>query len=502
GEGYRFVPIEEVIVHNIGELFRGMEIVSVSAFRVTRNADLDRNESSAEDLLELIAKELRQRRFAAVVRLQVDTRMPGHVRQTLKHELGITDADVYEKRGLLELSDLDALANLGLPDHTYEHWEPVIPKGLVPAVDGDTANLFSIIRKGDVLVHHPYESFQASVARFIDEATADPKVLAIKQTLYRTSNDSPIIYSLIRAAENGKQVAVLVELKARFDEERNIAWAKMLEQAGIHVTYGLVGLKTHTKTALVVREEPDGIAMYSHIGTGNYNSKTAKLYTDIGLLTCNREIGLDLVNLFHHLTGYAPEQQYRKLLVAPRDLRKTFLKRLEREIEHQQKQGNGHLIAVMNGLDDVVTIQALYEASQAGVQIDLVVRGHSRLRPGLPGVSDNIRLVSLIGRFLEHSRIYHFHNNGEPKTYIGSADWMRRNLEDRVEVITPIEDPALQRRVIRILKLALSDNRMGWDLHADGTYVQRQPGSESVRSFQEMLMKEALRTGRVPKAED
>src|SRR5690606_32761757 len=318
---------------------------------------------------------------------------------------------------------------------------PVIPPRLLfEGESKDEPDIFTIIRNGDLLVHHPYESFRASVQRFIEEAAEDPAVLAIKQTLYRTSEESPIVEALIRAAERGKQVSVLVEVKARFDEENNIEWGQMLEKSGVHVTYGLVGLKTHTKTTLVIREEKSGLRSYCHLGTGNYNSETARLYTDLGLFTCEPDLGYDVTNLFHYLTGYAPEQHYRKLLVAPREMRQTFFQLIRDEVRMHKKHGNGRIVAKMNGLDDVEMIRELYRASQAGVQIDLIVRGHCRLRPGLPGFSDNIRIISIIGRFLEHSRIYYFGNNGDPLLYIGSADWMRRNLDDRVEAIAPIEE--------------------------------------------------------------
>ncbi len=495
------VPIEQVIAHNISELFRGMELVSVSAFRVTRNADLSRNEEEAADLRDLISEELRERRFARVVRIQVEKTMPEHVRHLLMDELDLGEDDLYEVEGLLEVRDCMKLANYNFPEHLYTPWQPVVPNRLIreELSSGDAGDIFSIIRKGNLLVHHPYESFSASVARFIEEAALDPKVLAIKQTLYRTSDESPIIKALVRAAERGKQVAVLVEVKARFDEANNMEWGQVLENAGVHVTYGLVGLKTHTKTALVIREDDDGIRAYYHIGTGNYNHQTARLYTDVGYLSCGEDMGFDLINLFHYLTGYSPEQRYRKLLVAPRDMRRRFIEHIRKEITHQKKFGNGQIIAKMNALDDIKIIQELYRASSAGVQIDLLIRGHCRLRPGLPRYSENIRVSSMIGRFLEHTRIYYFHNNGAPRYYYGSADWQRRNLDDRVEVIAPLEDPMLQTRFKQILDLALMDNRLSWDLQPDGQYVQRQPGpDEPVRNFHDMLCKVALEETETP----
>ncbi len=493
GEVNHFVPVEQIIRANVGELFRGMEVVAVSAFRITRNADVRRNEEEADDLLAMISDEVRERRFADVVRLEVEAAMPKTVRTLLVRELELEEEDVYVSDGLLELADLMDLADLPLPRLQYKPWEPIVPIRLRHEGESeDQANVFAVIRKGDLLVHHPYESFSASTLRFIEEAAMDPNVLAIKLTLYRTSRDSPVVAALRRAAEEGKQVAVLIELKARFDEERNIEMAQLLEKAGVHVTYGLVGLKTHAKTTLVVREEADGLRTYSHISTGNYNPTTARFYTDLGLLTANPAIGADLVNLFHYLTGYAPEQSYRKLLVAPRRMRPAFIEMIHAEMEHQKASGNGRIICKMNALDDPVMIRELYKASQAGVQIDLIVRGHSRLRPGLPGFSENIRVISIIGRFLEHSRIYYFGNNGDPKYFLASADWQRRNLEDRVEVALPIEDEDVQGRLKRTLKFCLKDNRLVWDLDADGLYTQRTPGEDKVRAFHDVLMDRAL----------
>jgi polyphosphate kinase len=494
GEVHHFVPVEQIIRANVGDLFRGMEVVSASAFRITRNADVRRNEEEADDLLAMISEEVRERRFAEVVRLEVEKAMPESVRTLLQRELELETEDVYVSDGLLELADLTDLADLHLPQHQYPRWEPIIPIRLRHEGESeDKANVFAVVRNRDLLVHHPYESFAASTLRFVEEAADDPDVLAIKLTLYRTSKDSPVVAALRRAAEAGKQVAVLIELKARFDEERNIEMAQALEKAGVHVTYGLVGLKTHAKTTLVVREESGGLRTYSHISTGNYNPTTARFYTDLGLLTANPAIGSDLVNLFHYLTGYAPEQHYQKVLVAPRDLRPAFLRLIDQEIEHQERNGNGRIIAKMNALDDPVMIRALYKASQAGVRISLIVRGHSRLRPGVPGISENIEVVSIVGRFLEHSRIYYFGDDGDPKFFIGSADWQRRNLEDRVEVVAPIEDEVVQGRLKRTLNFCLTDNRLAWDLDADGLYVQRTPGDgEPVRAFHDVLMDRAL----------
>jgi polyphosphate kinase len=493
-EPLHFVPIEEVIRHNAESLFRGMEVEGVYAFRVTRNADVGRNEEEADDLLALISEELRERKFAEVVRLEVEAAMPPRVRQILRRELDLEEDDVVPVEGLLDLTGLFDLADLDLPEHQYPRWEPVVPARLRhPGESEDEADIFSVIRSGDLLAHHPYESFAASVLRFLEEAAVDPAVLAIKMTLYRTDRDSPIVRALLRASENGKQVAVLIEVKARFDEENNVAFAQLLEKAGVHVTYGLVGLKTHCKTTLVVREEPDGLRLYCHLGTGNYNLKTARLYTDVGLLTCDPAIGTDLVQLFHYLTGYAPEQHYETLIVAPRDMRARSIEFIRREVEHQRNGGTGRIIAKMNALDDPDVIQELYRASQAGVRIDLIVRGHCRLRPGLPGYSENIRVLSIIGRFLEHSRIFHFHNGGDPLTFIASGDWQRRNLEDRVETMVPIKDEGLRGRLVRTLAFCLDDNRLAWDLQPDGRYVQRHPRpGEPVRSLHDTLMGRAL----------
>jgi len=487
-----FLPIEQLIAHHVGDLFQGMEVVSVQPFRITRNADLRRDEVEAEDLLAMISEELRERRFAPVVRLEVSKAMPGYDRRVLIRELGLKAEDMYEVDGLIDPTGCHTIANLPFPDHKYKPWEPIVPGRLVHEGETkDTRDIFAIIRQGDLLVHHPYESFAASVQRLIEEAVNDENVLAIKQTLYRTSDESPIVQALMQAAENGKQVAVLVEVKARFDEANNIEWGQMLENAGVHVAYGLVGLKTHTKATLIVRQEEDGIRTYCHIGTGNYHPKTARLYTDLGLLTCKNDLGSDIVNLFHYLTGYAPGQSYNKVLVAPRNMRRVFYELIRKEIAFQQEYGNGKIIAKMNGLDDIGIIRQLYMASQNGVQIDLIVRGHSRLRPGLEDFSENIRITSIVGQFLEHDRIYYFHNNGEAQIFIGSADWRQRNLRDRVELITPIEEPELRQRIIGILEDALADDYLAWDLDSQGTYHLRfSKDPKNSQNFHEVLMKE------------
>ncbi|MBD2034415.1 polyphosphate kinase 1 [Leptolyngbya sp. FACHB-321] len=482
------VPLEQIIAHNLELLFPGMNIQEYSLFRITRDADLEIEEDLTHDLLVLIQQELRKRRLGgAVVRLEIEASASQAVRDRLMREKDLTDRDVYALEGLLNLKDLMSLMAIPLPALKDQPWGAAVPSRLRHLND-DTSDLasspeanediFSIIREQDLLVHHPYESFTASVEHFITQAAHDPKVLAIKITLYRTSGDSPIVKALINAAENGKQVAALVELKARFDEENNIHWAQRLEQAGVNVIYGLVGLKTHTKVVLVVREEGEAIRRYIHIGTGNYNSKTAKLYTDLGLFSCKEDLGADLTDLFNFLTGYSRQQSYRKLLVAPVNLRDRMLALIQRETEHRHHGKPGRIIAKMNALVDPQIIATLYAASQAGVEIDLIIRGVCCLRPGVAGVSDNIRVISIVGRFLEHSRIFHFHNNGEEEVFIGSADWMPRNLDRRVEAITPVEEPALAAQLRAILDTLLADNRHAWDLQPDGTYVQRQPAED------------------------
>jgi polyphosphate kinase len=497
---HHFIPLEEVVRHNVRRLFEGMEIVSVHTFRVTRNADVLRDEEEAEDLLAMISEELRERRVAPVVRLEVERTMPRYVRELLLRELQMSDADLVESEGELALVDTLQLAELELPRLRLAPWEPVTPERL--AREGATEeeqDIFSILRQGDVLVHHPYESFAGSVQRMVEEAAVDPQVLAIKQTLYRTSDESPIVDALLRAAERGKQVAVLVEVKARFDEQNNIEWAQMLEHAGVHVTYGLVGLKTHAKALLVIRHESGSPRVYCHIGTGNYHVGNARVYTDLGLLTCHPVIGADVVNLFHFLTGHAPAQRYRRLIVAPTDMRAQFVQRIRREAALAEEGGAGRIIAKMNALDDVRMIQELYRASSAGVEIDLIVRGHCRLRPGLPGFSERIRVMSVIGRFLEHDRIFYFGNGGDPAVYIGSADWRGRNLDERVEAVVPVLNASLRSRLIEILELALRDNQLSWDLRPDGRYVKRVPGEgcEAV-NLHDRLMEDTQRRNLPP----
>jgi polyphosphate kinase len=496
--GQKYMAMETLVAEYIGELFRGMKVLSAHVFRVTRNAELDWDGGEAEDLLQTISEELRERRFAPVVRLEVDGKMPDSVRELLMRELELEYGDVYEVDGLLDLGGLDAFADLDFPTLRFPTWEPVVPVALQGVRRSESeSDIFAVIRAGDILVHHPYESFAASVETFVEYAATDPHVLAIKQTLYRISDDSRVARALIRAAEEGKQVAVLVEVTASLDEQRNIEWAQRMEKAGVHVTYGIIGLKTHTKITLVVREDTDAIRTYCHIGTGNYHERTARIYTDLGLFTAAEPVGRDVVNLFHFLTGMAPEQDYTHLLVAPRDMRFELKQLVEAEVEHGAQ---GHIILKMNGIDDIEMIETLYRASQKGVKIDLIVRGHSRLRPGIPGISENIRLISILGRFLEHDRIFYFHNLGNPNVYIGSADWRRRNLEERVEALVRIDDAALQQRMYEMLTAALADNRSAWDLRPDGRYMLRYPESEeTARSYQEILMQSSRET-QVPAA--
>jgi len=495
------VPLEQVIAHNLESLFPGMNVQECHHFRLTRDADLGVQEDEADDLLLAIQQELRKRRFAgSAVRLEVHASMPSNVKKMLMQGLGLAEGDVYEIDGLLGLGDLFALAGLPLPDLKDKPWRAVVPPPfkdfqellLQDEDDSDehiSEEFFKMIRKSDLMVHHPYHSFSATVQQFITQSAHDPRVLAIKMTLYRTSGDSSIIKALIEAAENGKQVVALVELKARFDEENNILWARKLEKAGVHVVYGLVGLKTHTKIVLVVRKEDEQIRRYLHIGTGNYNPKTAKLYTDIGLFSCRENLGADLTDLFNYLTGYSKQKAFRKLLVAPVTMRDRMISMIEREAEHCRNGGTGRIVAKMNSLVDVPVIEALYSASMAGVKIDLIIRGICCLRPQVEDLSENINVISVIGQFLEHSRIFYFHNNGEEEVYIGSADWMTRNLSRRVEAVTPIEDEKLMKQLEEILGIMLSDNRQAWELQADGTYVQRQaPEGQKEQSTHKILM--------------
>ena len=499
GDEELYVPLEDVMANNLDLLFPGMVVDACELFRVTRNAITERDEDQADDLLVMIESELRERKVAPIVRLEVEKHMDPIHRGMLAAELGLDETnEVFEVDGMMAMNDLFQIVAINRPDlHDPSHHSLDHPKL------NDQRNIFHIIREtGPILLQHPYESFATSVERFVLEASLDPKVLAIKMTLYRTSQDSKIIEYLIDAAQNGKQVTVVVELKARFDEAANIRWANRLEEAGIHVTYGVVGLKTHSKVILVLRRDFNGLHRYAHIGTGNYHAGTARMYCDLGLLTCDPIIGADLTELFNYLTtGYVPKRNYRKLLPAPKVLKPALLAKIEREIGHA-KAGKPTLIQFkMNALEDKEVTAALYRASQAGVKVDLIVRDTCRLRPGIPGISENVRVISIVGRFLEHTRIFHFRNGGNEEYFIGSADCMKRNLESRVEVVAPVDTPDLQRELRQILDVQLNDRRSAWDMQPDGSYVQRTPGEgDDPRSSQQMLMdlaerrqKEALR---------
>jgi polyphosphate kinase len=493
-DGERFVRLEQVIAAHLGALFPGMELGSHYTFRVTRNADLTLEEEEADDLLAAVELELRRRRFGRAVRVEIDHEMSDEIRELLQRELDVEDEDVYASAGPLDLGGLWSVHNLDRPDLKDPVWVPVT-EGRLASREEHGVSFFNVLRAGDVLVHHPYTSFATSVEEFIRQASIDPKVLAIKITLYRTSGDSSIIQSLIRAAERGKQVAALVELKARFDEEKNIVWARELEKAGVHVVYGLVGLKIHTKTTLVVRDEAEGIRRYCHIGTGNYNPRTARLYEDLGLLTADAQVGSDLTQLFNLLTGYAREPHFEALLVAPDFLRDRIRTLIENEMQHGR---HGHIAMKMNSLVDPEIIDLLYLASQAGVTIELIIRGICCLRPGIPGLSESIRVRSIVGRYLEHSRIYRFAHGGalvdsdrdDAAYYIGSADLMPRNLDRRVEALAPVDAPPLRAQLDEILAVNLADDTLAWRLSGDSTW-RRVDGAAEVdthRHLQELAL--------------
>ncbi|HLA89342.1 MAG TPA: polyphosphate kinase 1 [Gemmatimonadaceae bacterium] len=497
GRPSHFVPLEQVIGAHLGTLFPGMQILGSHTFRITRYSDLEiANTEEPEDLLAMIEEQVFQRRFGEVVRLEVQTGMPAPLKGLLLEELResedpefapLTEREVHEPGPLLDLGDLMSLATLDIPELHDPPFVPVVPAELRDA----DRSIFDVMRERDILVHHPFDSFTASAEQYIEAASRDDRVLAIKMTLYRTSGDGAIVRALTEAAQRGIQVAVLVELQARFDETNNINWARTLESFGVHVAYGLPGLKTHAKVALVVRKEADGIRRYVHLGTGNYNSKTARIYTDIGLFTCSEAIGADVSDLFNSLTGFSRQRVYRKLLVAPGGMRQRFLQLIEREAEHARAGAPARIIAKMNALVDAETIGALYEASEAGVEIDLVVRGICCLRPQVPGVSERIRVRSIIGRFLEHSRICYFANSGHAEYYIGSADWMPRNFDRRVEAAFPVEDATLHLRLLALLETCLADNRQAWELSADGTYAQHQPPEAEEVATHKALLKDS-----------
>jgi polyphosphate kinase len=465
-----FVLLDQVIANNLDILFTGLEIVEAHLFRVTRNADLAIEEDEADDLLMAIEEELRRRRFGEAVRLEVERSMPAATRRLLLNGIGLTEADAYDISGMLDLTGLWQIADLDVPDLQRPPWTPVTPPRLMPPDEDEPVDVFAAIRAGDILVHHPYESFAASTEQFIAQAAADPDVLTIKQTLYRTSGDSPIVRDLIRAAERGKQVVVLVEIKARFDEEQNIVWARTLERAGAHVVYGLVGLKTHSKVALVVRREGNLLRRYVHIGTGNYNPKTARLYVDVGLLTCRPEIGADVTDLFNVLTGLSRQRTFRRLLVAPHGMRTRVIELIDREIGHAAAGRPARIVLKINAIVDPACIAALYRASSAGVDVELIVRGICSLQPGVAGVSDRIHVRSIIGEFLEHSRIWGFSNGGADEWYIGSADLMERNLDRRIEAAVAVEDVEARTRIAEVIATMLADDRRSWQLGSDAVW--------------------------------
>ena len=492
-----FVPLENVIAWQLPTLFPGMEIVGSHTFRITRYSDLEIEDTDEpEDLLAMIEESVFRRRFGEVVRLEVQRGMPESVRQLILDELRegedpefepITVGEVQEPGSLLDLGDLMSIATLEIPELHDAPFVPAVPREL----RDPERSIFDVIRERDLLVHHPFDSFTASVEQFIAAAARDESVMAIKMTLYRTSGDGAIVRALTEAARRGIQVAVLVELKARFEETNNINWARTLESSGVHVAYGLPGLKTHAKVALVVRKEPEGIRRYVHIGTGNYNSKTARIYTDIGLFTCDEDIGADVSDFFNTLTGFSRQSEYRKLIVAPSGMRKRVVELIEREAAHARAGRPARIIAKMNALVDAETIEALYAASAAGVEIDLILRGICCLRPQLAGTSDRIRVISILGRFLEHTRLWHFANAGSPEFYIGSADWMPRNFNSRVECAVPIDEPYWHPRLIGLLETCLADNRQAWELSSDGDYTQRNPADGQEIATHALLRKDS-----------
>jgi polyphosphate kinase len=480
----RYLPLEELIAAFLPVLFPGMEIVEHHAFRITRNADFEVEEDRDEDLLQALERELARRRFGSPVRLEIADDMTESMLELLLRELDVHPGDVIEVPGLLDLSSLWQIYGLDRPALKDAAFVPATNPAFA---DRETPkSIFATLREGDVLVHHPYDSFSTSVQRFIELAAADPNVLAIKQTLYRTSGDSPIVRALIAAAEAGKQVVAMVEIKARFDEQANIRWARTLEQAGVHVVYGYVGLKTHCKTCLVVRREGSTIRRYCHVGTGNYNGKTARLYEDLGLLTASPEIGADLTDLFNSLTGYSRKVSYRNLLVAPHSIRAGIIERVEREVAAHRESGGGHIQLKMNSLVDEQVIDALYRASQAGVRVEIVVRGICALRPGAEGFSENILVRSILGRFLEHSRIIRFGRINE--FWIGSADMMHRNLDRRVEVLVQVKDPRLTTYLNELFESALDPSTRCWELGSDGQWTASPQAGHTVRDHQVWLM--------------
>jgi polyphosphate kinase len=486
GDGRSFIPLEEVIAANLDALFPGIDVVDYGFFRVTRDADFTVSDE-ADDLLQAVQDELRRRRFGEVVRLEIASGMNPKLREQLIEALRLEDREVYDVDGLIDLGDVGAIADVpGHAELRYSPWSPVTQPRLL-GEDDEPVDIFAEIRRADILVHHPYDSFTSSVERFVEQAVGDPDVLAIKQTVYRTSDDSPLVPWLIRASERGKQAVCMVELKARFDEEANIHWAKALEEAGVHVVYGIPGLKTHVKAILVVRREGDRVREYVHIGTGNYHPKTARLYTDFGLFTADPDIGADTAEMFNFLTGYGRPAVYRKVLVSPTTMRDRFVEEIERTVAAHEAGEEARIALKMNSLVDAACIRALYTASQAGVRVDLNVRGICCLRPGVEGISDNIRVVSVVGRFLEHSRIYAFQRGAETQVLMGSADMMPRNLDSRVELVAPVEDPELRAEMLDALERCFADDESSWELGSDGSWTRNVPAEGGGRSVQREL---------------
>jgi polyphosphate kinase len=489
----RFVTTVTLVRSNLHMLYPGMDIQQTVPFRVSRNADVDHREDEAQDLLILVEEGIKERRLAECVRLEIHKSTDPNITSFLKDSLEILDEDIYEMDFPIDFSILKHIVDLDLPNLKFKPWSPVIPK-----VFAENANIFGLIRQGDMLIHHPYESFTGTVEKFVASAAEDPHVLTIKMTLYRTGDNSPFIKSLIKAAEKGKQVVALVELKARFDEQRNIVWAQKLEDAGVHVVYGILGLKTHTKTTLIIRQEADGeIMTYAHIGTGNYHSQTSNLYTDLGLLTCNPVVTSEVIEVFNYLTGSSLKTDYQKLLVAPINMKSTFMNKIHNEIKNKKAGKPARIIAKMNSMEDEVITEALYEASAAGVEVVLIVRGFCCLKPGMKALSENIKVISIIGRFLEHSRVFYFANGHdnyhEGEFFIGSADWMHRNLHNRVELIVPIYDVKLKDKLWEFIEIMLRDNRQAWILNEDGTYSQNVPAEgEEERGTHALLMAKTI----------
>lgn len=486
----RYVPIEDVIAAHLEELFPGMEVLAHHTFRVTRNEDLEVEEDDAENLLQALEKELMRRRFGPPVRLEVEESIDPYVLDLLVRELKVSDAEVYPLPGPLDLTGLFGIASLDRPELKYPKFIAGTHRDLAEVESAAAPDIFAALRERDVLLHHPYDSFSTSVQAFLEQAAADPDVLAIKQTLYRTSGESPIVEALVDAAESGKQVLVLVEIKARFDEQANIKWARKLEESGCHVVYGLVGLKTHCKLSLVVRQEGDTLRRYSHVGTGNYHPKTARLYEDLGLLTADPQVGADLSDLFNRLSGYSRRETYRRLLVAPKSLRDGLIARIDKEVTHQRAGRAAYVRIKVNSMVDEAIIDACYRAAMAGVPVDVWVRGICAIRPGVAGLSENVRVRSILGRFLEHSRVFVFGNGGEPEVWFGSADMMHRNLDRRIEALVRVTDPAHRAALSRLLETGMADTTSSWHLGPDGNWTRHATDADGqpLRNVQEMLI--------------